>query len=290
MTCRQFPIVVLAGLLAGAATPAAHWGSATVDMADGFEAPGLNDDLWSRNVLIDGAATVQGQVVRSGRQALALTVRPEDVPLGDGKERAELGENPRYYRPFGTEVWYGFSWHVPEPVPDDGNRIVIGQWQNVDGGRPFLAQRFRNGDFYITVFDATGPDFDMSVPTSGCLVRIAREHCERPARPVRCGTDLTVEEFGCLPSPTEDWVDMVYRVDAGADGNGLVEVWANGVLVSRATGSFGYRNADWQFFKFGPYRDPVDYPTTVYFDNYRRGTSHEAVDPRTFPIGSGQAR
>ena len=76
---------------------------------------------------------------------------------------------------------------------------------------------------------------------------------------------------------------MVYRVDAGSDGDGIVEVWANGDLIVRATGSFGYRDADWQFFKFGPYRDPVDYPTAVYFDNYRRGASFADVDPRTFP-------
>ena len=32
-----------------------------------------------------------------------------------------------------------------------------------------------------------------------------------------------------------------------------------------------------QFFKFGPYRDRVAYPMTVYFDNFRRGASFAEV-------------
>ena len=34
-----------------------------------------------------------------------------------------------------------------------------------------------------------------------------------------------------------------------------------------------------QVFKFGAYRDPVDCPTTVYLDNFRRGASYAQVDP-----------
>ena len=35
----------------------------------------------------------------------------------------------------------------------------------------------------------------------------------------------------------------------------------------------------WARSSSSPYRAPVDYPTTVYLDNFRRGTSFAEVDP-----------
>ncbi len=65
----------------------------------------------------------------------------------------------------------------------------------------------------------------------------------------------------------------------GADG--VVEVWANGTKIARATGYIGHEGATGQpqYFKFGPYRDPAPFATTVYLDNLARGRSFAEVDP-----------
>lgn len=234
-------------------------------LADGFEQASLRRDIWSDARLLAGAAEIQDRVVRDGTRALAITVRPGHDPLLDGSDRAELAEAEAVWLPFGQEVWYGFSMLVDGPIPADGNRLVIGQWHPLTPGSPFVAQRFRDGVFHITVQDGA------------CRVRIAWQPGGERAN--RRGCRVTVERFADLPPADSGWIDMVYRIRADPGGNGLVEVWANGRRIVRATGAIGYRDVDDQFFKFGLYRDPVDYPTTVYLDNFRRGTSFAEVDP-----------
>lgn len=60
-----------------------------------------------------------------------------------------------------------------------------------------------------------------------------------------------------------------------------MEVWANGQMIARATGFVGHGGAAGQpqYFKFGPYRDPASFATTVYLDNLARGASFGEVDP-----------
>jgi hypothetical protein len=73
---------------------------------------------------------------------------------------------------------------------------------------------------------------------------------------------------------------MVYRVRRGRDGQGLVQVWANGRLVVTARGSIGNAGAGPRtYFKIGMYRDPIADVATLYVDNFRRGRSFAEVDP-----------
>ncbi len=233
--------------------------------ADGFEETGLRADLWSDKRLLPGAAEVQSEVVRRGAGALAITVYPGHDPLNDGSDRAELAEAEAVRLSAGQEVWYGFSMQIAGPIPADGNRIVIGQWHQEGPGSPFVAQRFRNGIFHITVQDGL------------CRLRIAWQAGGGPGRARDCR--VAVERFAELPASDSGWIDMVYRIRSGPGGDGLVEVWANGRRVARASGAIGYEGMTRQFFKFGPYRDPAAYPTTVYLDSFRRGGSYAEVDP-----------
>jgi hypothetical protein len=74
---------------------------------------------------------------------------------------------------------------------------------------------------------------------------------------------------------------MIYHVVGGRDGTGLVEVWANGRFIVRATGLIGYDDAGGpdQYFKFGIYRNVLASSAVAYLDNFRRGSSYEEVDP-----------
>ena len=88
-----------------------------------------------------------------------------------------------------------------------------------------------------------------------------------------------------LPDPYRKWVHMVYRIRGGRNGDGLVEVWANGACVVRAEGVIGNRDFTGpnQYFQFGVYRDKVAYPTRIHIDNFRRAASHLEIDPDFTP-------
>ncbi len=265
MASRRAPTMVislLALLFLGASRPSV---SPFTALQDGFESVVLRQDIWSDLRLVPGAAKIQHTIVRSGERALAITVRPGHDPLRDGTDRAELAEAEAVRLPPGGDIWYGFSMRIGEALPADGNRIVIGQWHHMMAGSPFVAQRFRNGIFMISVQDG------------GCRVYIAWQ--AGGERKNREDCRVVVENFADLPSADSGWIDMVYRVRSDPDGDGLVEVWANGTRIARASGHIGHAGMRRQFFKFGPYRDPVAYPTTVYLDNFRRGRSFSQVDP-----------
>lgn len=234
-------------------------------LADGFEPGPLRADIWSDRRLLPGAVAIQADAVRNGAGALAITVRPGDDPLQDGSDRAELAEAQAVRLPAGQEVWYGFSMRLAEPLPADGNRLIIGQWHQSMPGSPFIAQRFRDGIFHITLQDGR------------CRIWLAWQKGGQPKNRHACRID--VERFADLPPSDSGWIDMVYHIRADPDGDGLVEVWANGRPIARATGSIGYDGMRQQFFKFGPYRDHTAYATTVYLDSFRRGASFAQVDP-----------
>jgi hypothetical protein len=69
-------------------------------------------------------------------------------------ERSELWEADAVTLPFGTEVWYRFSFMVDPATPTSVGRLVIGQWKqsnSATGDSPVLAQRFNGRSFAITI-------------------------------------------------------------------------------------------------------------------------------------------
>ena len=206
--------------------------------------------------------------------ATAATAAYED----DGTERAELWEPSKARIPFGTEAWYGFSMRVDGTVPqDDNRRLVIGQWKQAGGKSPFVAQRFGNRNFHVT--------FQQDAKNGNeCRVLLAYQNEPAPqpdsidlTTGEPCQSDVVVERFGALPSPFGAWTDLVYHLKGSAGTDGVLEVWANGALVARATGRIGYASAGKQYFKFGPYRDTAPYATSATIDSFARGSSFGEV-------------
>lgn len=226
----------------------------------------------------------------------------------DDAERAELWENKDMAPEFGEEAWYGFSmWIDGASAPyGDFNRIVLGQWK-ANYGRdteldysPFLSQRLTGGFYHITLdVDARQEVHDEGEPTT-CRLLLA--FTDGPpsslepelslSRPAGCETRYQPDGFGLvpaepirierrsyLPKPFDRWTDLIFRVKGGKEG--VVQVWADGILVATATGWIGHKAATGarQYFKFGPYRDPAPYPFLVYLDNLARGNSKKYVDP-----------
>ncbi len=68
---------------------------------------------------------------------------------------------------------------------------------------------------------------------------------------------------------------MTYRIKGGLNGDGLVEVYANGKFIARASGTIGVRDVagPTQYFKIGHNRHPMPGTATLFVDNFRRGKS-----------------
>jgi hypothetical protein len=95
-----------------------------------------------------------------------------------------------------------------------------------------------------------------------------------------CARDLSITPYGTLPNPFGVWTTMLYHLRATADAGGLLEIWANGVPIVALSGRFGFRDhrADMQYFKFGPYRNHVNYSSYALLTHYARGDSRAEVE------------
>lgn len=221
----------------------------------------------------------------------------------DDKERAEIWESFDLGPRFGDDIYYGFSMWIDRasaPKGDD-TRLVVGQWKAPIDDSPFVAQRFTGGQYHVTLdVDASEHDPVTGRPF-GCKLLLAFEaeltvagtaspaplelpvRCESkqdgPVTPVTPAYAIAIERFAYLPSPFGQWTDLVFRVKGGGDG--IVEIWANGIKIARASGYIGHKGAEGQpqYFKFGPYRDPAPFATTVYLDNLARGRNFSDADP-----------
>lgn len=160
---------------------------------------------------------------------------------GRGSDRAEMVA--QYSR--GTscntvgwrkDIWHSFSMRVSGNVGKDGKWLVVGQWHGVpDAGdvdmSPVLAQSFTDGIFKIsTRFDKNSVQL-----------------------PGRSGNPRTVYEDRRFPWNT--WVSFVYHIRFDYAGNGLLQVWRDGKLVTNLRDvSIGYNDARGPRYQFGIYR------------------------------------
>jgi len=265
MRCARLAMVAGVALLAGchrgsreAGEPLTYRASPTLYVHDGFEQKKLSG-AWARDRFEEGAVTMESTVVRSGHQAVAVTVRSHDkFEAGrDGDldtERDELREDTQL---FGQEnVAYESSWsmYFPSDFPIVHVRLVIAQWKQYCGSEtsacsnqsPVLALRYINGELLVT----QALDKVHNV--------IYRQKGEFRGR----------------------WLDFKfrYRFTPGADGHeavwidGKQVVDFHGVTADAEGAATGYppQGQNHFFFKMGLYRDLMPQPMSVYIDEYRK--------------------
>lgn len=270
-------------------------------IVDGFDVPEIRADLWDlRDIRRDQFGFLSpGRCGGDGAIAVRIDETTGGSNCGGGElcQRAEIRENPRRWLRFGEEAWYGFSFRVRGEYPDDGlsTRWILAQFKEQTDESPFLALRFDDGVFHITVQDdaerytvaSARHTIDRLKTYRAGLVGLAGWLPE-----FRYVTDNPVDAPGgrlrilpgsapVLPDPRRDWVDLTLRVRAGRDGKGLVQVWANGRDVVTVEGNIGHREraGDGQYFKFGQYRAQTRQTTELLFDQFRRGSRREQVYP-----------
>jgi hypothetical protein len=227
-------------------------------LTDGFEGDAIaafwRAGNYGAGLYEPGAVVVTTDRARSGARSARITVKEGDVErLGDDGQKVERAELDSGHYPFlDRDIWYGYSFLLPQDFPIVNNRLVIAQCKQSDvEGSPLIGQRFRAGYHYLTIRPpgASGND-DI-----------------RPLPEIRLGR----------------WVDMVYHLRYSYGDDGRIEVWMDGVRVVDYTGPTASKSAADRFYhKVGLYRDRWKQPMTMYVDNYTLGESFEAVDPARF--------
>ena len=130
----------------------------------------------------------------------------------DFKRRAEIGTSVAW--PNGKDIWFAFS---VKDVITGGDLTKVGQtlnqFQSTDGSSPAFANRLQYcGD---------------ASPSKICLVQTTR---------LTGGSTKTV---GKGAYSLGQWHDVVNHIRFSSSGNGIVETWLDGKLITRWTGSFG---------------------------------------------------
>ncbi len=286
---RRLLLAVAMALMA--AVPAARAGEAAISHQDGFEKGPVDTGFWSLYHMSERRHWIEHRVVRRGRGALAIRIKGSDYDGTCRCQISEIREAVDARLPFGTDVWYGFSFRVEGFGGMTGStRWQIAGWKQEADGSPFVAQRFDNGIFHITLESGTsrvlvaatmGDSRSFFEAVKAGLVKTMGFVSEPEKYDGMDDVTITYGENPILPDPRKGWVDMVYHIKGGLDHDGLVEVWANGRFIARATGTIGLRNAEGpsEYFRFGHNRAPMPGTATVYLDNFRRGASHAEVDP-----------
>ncbi|TDW25911.1 polysaccharide lyase-like protein [Rhizobium azibense] len=143
----------LLGLLLAACTTNAK------PLLDDFDASGLDMTKWTTAQIKPDQMrpVIPGRCTPRAIEIITLPTDsegsdcPKDEPMC---QRAEIRTAKQYWPKYGDEIWYAFSFRILGDIPRTGSsRTVIGQWKEPADDSPFLAQRFDNGVFHITVED-----------------------------------------------------------------------------------------------------------------------------------------
>jgi hypothetical protein len=275
-------------------------------LVDGFEEGQFSKEggLYYKNNFEQSAGKVefQSEVVRTGKMALRLSVKPLCKPDDDlCSERAEIWERPELRVPYFQGVWYSFSVKFEDPVPRDDHRYLIAQWKReiepgADGDfSPFLALRVYNGKLFATVETnlvkatsegergkaANCPQGETPVwlrpETRQTRALVATDAFFTPEDGGlfhACTTAITITDRGNkLPAPDSGWIDFAIYTRPGPDGTGRIEIFANNKWIVTVTGMIGHGDRGLgqnQYFKFGPYRAGAPGPWALYYDDFRR--------------------
>jgi hypothetical protein len=125
---------------------------------DNFDTASLDPKKWLRDQIQSDQLRFS-EPGRCGPAAVTVLTRSKDGGLDCPKtevcQRAEVRNAPAAWPKYdGSEVWYAFSFRLDGKVPSTGSaRTIIGQWKAPGDDSPFVAQRFDNGVFHITVQD-----------------------------------------------------------------------------------------------------------------------------------------
>jgi hypothetical protein len=222
-----------------------------IHVYDGFEGGDLSSH-WTKIRMVPGSFRTQSGIVRAGRGAAEITVRPGDrreeaSDDGAATERDELMEAWWLFAHTHRTYRYSFSFYLPADFPVVPTRLVLAQWKQVcEWSRcrpqnPVLALRYQNGELSVTRQDDSAKSI---------LYATKDEMRGR-------------------------WLDFQFETRFSQDHDGRIEGWLNGEPIVHYVGPTAYHGRGYPahgyvYFKMGLYRDEMQQPMTIYVDEYRK--------------------
>ncbi len=259
-------------------------------IVDDFEADELNTKNWSLVHMPEKRHWIDKNLRRSGEKSLAIRVKGYDKDERCNCQVSEIREANDIRLKFGDEAWYAYSFRIRGRGGDTThNRWQLGGWKQETDGSPFISQRFDNGVFHITmesgnsrvlIATAVGKaDSFISAMAKGLMSQFGYL-TQREKYDGKDNITLAYGKNPILPNPHKGWIDMMYHIKGGLNGDGILEVFANGRFIARATGTIGVKEFDGpsQYFRFGHNRAAMPGTATLYFDHYRRGNTRADVE------------
>lgn len=224
---------------------------APIHVYDGFESRHLSWFRWSRYRFVRGAVAPEEAIARSGRRAVAITVRNGDryeaaSEEGAATERDELMESWWLFSRLGRTYVYSFSLYIPKDFPQTSERLVIAQWKQLrwrcHPDNPVLAIRYDSG-----------------------LLRITRRDDRHSQELYRGSEDVRGR-----------WLDFRFVIRFDLNDQGSIDATLDDRTIVQYRGPTVYRPPRGHslrrvYFKTGLYRDALgEPPWTIYVDEYRK--------------------
>jgi hypothetical protein len=245
-----------------AACTTAHRGaclSATGEMASTAQRPyslveehSFEDALttcmfFAQDRILPGAWEVSKEQASHGLSSVKITMSKGDL-AENGRERAELRD---ISIPLGRDVWYRIDMFIPPDFPIVKNNLVLMQLKQAGDSNPVYSVRFSEGIMFIRQrFDDVQLDYDLKEITP------------------RLGI----------------WNRFVAHTKISRSDDGILEVWLNNTQIVAYRGKTAFDSeGEVTYFKFGHYRDITELSMTIFYDNFRRGTSFAEVVPEGAP-------
>jgi len=221
------------------------------NLYDGFEGDKLKD-FWDLRKLEEGSFKLQSRIARKGKKSVKITIkkgdRIEKCKNCKTSERDELVERKELGPEEGKSYEYSFSVYIPKNFPIVHTRLVIAQWKqnemddkvNVDN--PIIALRYVDDVLRITL------------QTSKEKVNLFKKRGDIRGK----------------------WIDFKFHLKFTRKKSGFVKAWMNRKKIIDFKGvtayseKYGYSKPGYFYFKMGLYRDRMDKPMTIYFDEYKK--------------------
>jgi hypothetical protein len=195
---------------------------------------------------------------RSGAISELFELRPGDCNADCGRnyERAEVSETGNTRAVEGDELWYAWSFYVPEDYNDDKFQYGASSWVNItqfhqspNYDPAWIFSKKYGGDFVIRRF----PTRWFTIPYREYIV-------------------LPKEEY------TGRWNDILVHVKWTTSASGFMKIWANDELVLDYKGFTRTPENNNVYFKYGLYRKAgPPSALNIYFDEVKRAASRDGV-------------
>ena len=220
-------------------------------LKDDFEGD-INREIWGIDripkMIADHSWTISSDYAQNGKTSLKITCNHGDIVItGEGQkatERAEIFEKKELWLSHHTNVWYSFSFLIPNDFVISDNRLVLAQCKQAENlYSPFLSLRYINGNFEVKL----------------CSLNEQKRH---KLKNINRGS----------------WNNVLLNYELAKNQIGQVKVWLNETNIVDYNGELGFPDTpDAIHFSMGIYRDELNISQTIYFDRFRRGSSRESV-------------